>query len=180
MCFSLDRLHVCTLFTDLQHYKFLLSRRLLETICWLSIFAKTLKANRVIMSATHLNNSVLLGPYLSVSISAHPSHFASVSTPNDTRSSLGWTVLYKSLYFVTRTSSCCLYSQECGSGLTTILGKRSWDSTASTFFMCRFYSWRKTQYSFTRMGKESVKFSKILISLARCIICFNTSILLSL
>ena len=94
MCLSLDRLHVCTLFTDLQHYKFLLSRRLLETICWLSTFAKTLKANRVMMSATHLENSVLLGPYLSVSISAYPSHIASVSTPNDTRTCLGWTVLY--------------------------------------------------------------------------------------
>ena len=46
------------------------------------------------MSATHLENSVLLGPYLSVSISAYPSHIASVSTPNDTRTCLGWTVLY--------------------------------------------------------------------------------------
>ena len=43
------------------------------------------------MSATHLEISVLLGPNLSVSISACPSHFASVSTPNDTRTSLGWT-----------------------------------------------------------------------------------------
>ena len=91
MCLSLGRLHVCILFTDLQHYKFLLSRRLLETICWLSIFAKTLKGHRFMMSATHLEISVLLGPYLSVSISACPSHFASVSTPNGTRTIVGRT-----------------------------------------------------------------------------------------
>ena len=54
----------------------------------------------------------------------------------DTRSSLGRIVLHKSLYFVTRTSNCCLYSKECGSGLTTILDKGPWDSTTSTFFVC--------------------------------------------
>lgn len=75
------------------------------------------------MSATHLENSVLLGPYLSVSISAYPSHIASVSTPNDGHVLGGQ-----------------FYTQECGSGPTTILEKRPWDSTPSTFLMCRFYS----------------------------------------
>ena len=65
---SLDRLHVCTLFTDLQHYKLLLSRRVLESICWLSTFAKTLKTNRVLMSATHLKNPRFWVPYLGVPI----------------------------------------------------------------------------------------------------------------
>ena len=75
MCLSLDRLHVCILFTDLQHYKFLLSRRLLETICWLSIFAKTLKANRFMMSDTHLKNPRFWVPYLSVHIFSLPLAF---------------------------------------------------------------------------------------------------------
>ena len=65
---SLDRLRVCTLFTELQHYKLLLSRRVLESICWLSTFAKTLKTNRVLMSATHLKNPRFWVLYLSVPI----------------------------------------------------------------------------------------------------------------
>lgn len=96
--------------------------------------------------------------------SAYPSHFASVSTPNDTRSSLGWIVLHESLYFVTRTSNCCLYSQECGSGLATILDKRPWDSTASTFFCVAFtpeeghntllQGWAKKGSSFLRCSSH--------------------------
>ena len=72
MWLSLDRLHVCILFTDLQHYKLLLSRRVLESICWLSTFAKTVKTNRVLMSATHLKNPRLWVLYLSVPIFSLP------------------------------------------------------------------------------------------------------------
>ena len=157
MCLSLDRLHVCTLFTDLQHYKLLLSRRVLESICWLSTFAKTLKTNRVLMSATHLKNPRFWVPYLSVPIFSLPLAFCFGEHTQWYKVKPWVDSFTKITLFVTRTSNCCLYSQECGSGLTTILDKRPWDSTASAFSMCRFYLWRRDSIPIYKDGQRKGK-----------------------
>ena len=174
ICLSLDRLHVCTLFTDLRHYKLLLSRRVLESICWLSTFAKTLKTNRVLMSATHLKNPRFWVLYLSVPIFILPLVFCFSEH----------TQWYKVKSWADSFTQITVF---CHSNLELLpLFTRVWERSNYNpgqtplgqyyeyfFFMCRFYSWRRTQYSFTRMGKERVKFSKILISLTRCIILLS-------